>query len=111
MEREKETPQIYCGKTIEEIRGMRMTHGHLFIVSVQDEDSEFHAICKEPTLQTMEVAQSISKTSEAKGAMSLYNNCIVEADEDIKSRDTLKLQVAAAIAEKSGALKSVAKNV
>jgi predicted RNase H-like HicB family nuclease len=111
MEQQQETPQIYCGKTIEEIRAMRPQHGHLFIVDVQDEDNVFHAICKEPTLQVMEAAQSISKASEAKGAMSLYTNCMVEADEDIKKRDVLKLQVAAAIAEKSAALKSVAKNV
>jgi hypothetical protein len=110
MEGQK-TPQTYCGKSVEEIHAMRMQHGHLFIVEIQDEKDVFHAICKEPTLQVIEAVQSISKTSEAKGSMALYNNCIVEADDEIKSRDMLKLQVASAIAEKTATLKSAAKNV
>jgi hypothetical protein len=105
------TPQLYCGKTMEDIRAMRMQHGHLFVVAVRDEEDEFHAICKEPTLQVLEAAQSISKTSEVKGAMALYSNCVVEADEDIRKRDMLKLQVSAAIGDKAGALRATAKNV
>jgi hypothetical protein len=110
MEGQK-TPQTYCGKTAEEIRAMRMQHGHLFVVEVQDEKDVFHAICREPTLQVIEAVQSIAKTSEAKGSMTLYSNCTVEADDEIKRRDMLKLQVASAIAEKTGTLKSAAKNV
>jgi hypothetical protein len=106
-----QTPQTYCGKTIEEIRGMRMQHGHLFVVEVQDEEDVFHAICKEPTLQVLDAAQSIAKCSEAKGAMTLYDNCMVYADDEIKRRDLLKLQVAAAIGDKAGALSASAKNV
>jgi hypothetical protein len=105
------TPQLYCGKTIEDIRAMRMQHGHLFTVEVVDEGDVFHAICKEPTLQVLEASQAIAKTSEVKGAMALYTNCVVEADAEIKSRDLLKLQVAAAIGDKAGKLRATAKNV
>jgi hypothetical protein len=106
----QEAIKTYCGKTIEEIHAMRMQHGHLFIVEVRDEDDVFHAVCKEPTLQVMEATQSISKTNEAKGAMTLYNNCVVLADEEIKNRDLLKLQVAAAIGDKIISLRSSVKN-
>jgi hypothetical protein len=105
------TPQLYCGKTVEDIRAMRIHHGHLFVVEVKDEEEVFHAVCKEPTLQVLEAAQAVSKTSEVKGAMALYSNCVVEADEAIKSRDLLKLQVASAIGDKAGALRATAKNV
>lgn len=111
MEKTQETPQIYCGKTIEEIRAMRMQHGYLFVIEVQDENEVFHAICKEPTMQVIEASQSISRTSDTKGAMALYTNCMVEADEEIKKRDVLKLQVAAGIGEKVASLKSSVKNV
>jgi hypothetical protein len=111
MEKEQVIPQTYCGKTIEEIRAMRMQHGHLFVAEIQDENNVFHAICKEPTVQVIEAAQSISRTSEVKGAMMMYENCIVIADDEIKKRDLLKLQVAAAIGEKVASLKSSVKNV
>jgi hypothetical protein len=112
MENKQEaTPQLYCGKTIEEIRAMRMQHGHLFVVEVRDEEDVFHAICKEPTLQVIEASESIAKTSEPKAAIAIYNNCVVEADDEVKKRDLLKLRVAAAIGEKIGTLRSVAKNV
>jgi hypothetical protein len=106
-----DAPPTYCGKTVEEIRALRMTHGHLFVVEVRDEEDVFHAICKEPTVQVIEAAQSIAKTNEAKGAKTLYENCVVEADAEIKNRDMLKLQVAAAIGEKISSLKASAKNV
>lgn len=108
---ESRAPQTYCGKTVEEIQAMRMQHGHLFIVEVREEDSAHHAICKEPTLQVLEAVQSIAKTSEVKSAMALYDNCAVCADDDIKRRDVLKLQVAAGIGDKMGALRATAKNV
>ncbi|MDR2361697.1 MAG: hypothetical protein LBD91_03110 [Prevotellaceae bacterium] len=107
----QETPLTYCGKTVEEIRLMRMRHGHLFVVTVKDGDQAFHAICKEPTIQVIEAASAIAKTSEIKGAMTIYDNCIVEAEEEIKGRDMLKLQVAAAIGLKTEALKTDIKNV
>lgn len=111
MEKIQETPQTYCGKTVEEIQAMRMQHGRLFIAIVKDEKDVFHAICKEPTLQVIEASQSISKTSEAKGAIMMYDNCVVIADEAIKNSDLLKLQVAAAIGEKVASLQSSVKNV
>lgn len=104
-------PELICGKTIEEIRGMRMKHGHLFVVSVSDEDNTFYAVCKEPTMQIIEATQAISKANETKGAITLYTNCMVLADDDIKSRDMLKIQVAAAIGKKVSKLASSAKNV
>jgi hypothetical protein len=106
-----ELPELICGKTIEEIRAMRMTYGHLFVVTVKDEDSIHYAVCKEPTIQIIESSQAIAKTSEVKGAVTLYENCVVLADEDIKKRDMLKLQVAAAIGEKTNKLSVFAKNV
>lgn len=59
----------------------------------------------------MEAAQNISRTSEIKGAKMLYDNCVVLVDDEIKNRDLLKMQVAAAIGEKVAALKSSVKNV
>jgi hypothetical protein len=106
-----EAPPLYCGKTVEDIRAMRMRHGHLFVAEVVDGDQTFHAICREPTLQVISVAQAIGKTDEAKGAMALYDNCVVEADGEIKSRDMLKLRVAEAVGTKVSSLSSSVKNV
>ncbi len=102
---------IICGKTIEEIRAMRQKHGHLFIAVVKDGDNVYHAVCKEPTTQTLEAAQAIAKTSEVKGAIALYENCAVLVDEEIKKRDLLKLQVAGVIGKHTEALESSIKNV
>jgi hypothetical protein len=111
MEKVTNLPELICGKTIEDRRGMRMKHGHLFVVSVTDEESTHYAVCREPTLQIIEASQAISKTSDVKGAITLYENCVVLADDEIKNRDLLKIQVAGAIGEKMSKLEAIAKNV
>lgn len=101
----------YCGKTIDEIRAMRQRYGHLFIAEIKDGDKTHYAVCKEPTIQVVEAAQTIAKTSEVKAAMSMYDNCTVLVDDEIKKRDLLKLQVAGVIGKHTASLESGIKNV
>jgi hypothetical protein len=104
-------PELICGKSIEEIRGMRMKHGHLFVVAVRDGENTHYAVCKEPTMEVIDAVQSMGKTSEVKGAMTLYDNCVVLVEDEIKRRDMLKLQVSSSIAEKISQLGASIKNV
>jgi hypothetical protein len=62
-------------------------------------------------LQVISAAQHITKTDEAKGALTLYENCVLEADAEIRQRDMLKLKISEAIGKKIASLSSSIKNV
>lgn len=101
---------IACGLTQDAINKLKSKHGRVFIVTIKDDAEELQAICKEPDSNIMSAVNSVSKTDEVKGAVVLYNSCVIEADAAIKESDLLKMRVAAAIGDKIGRLTYSIKN-
>ena len=102
---------IICGLNPAQIAELKQKHGYIFSVTVKDGEQVFNAICKEPTMEAMEASSTIGKGSDLKGSMVLFDNCVVAADEDIKNRFLLKVQVIKALGERINSLSVTTKNL
>lgn len=102
---------IICGLTPDAIDKLKAKHGRLFQVDIADGSDTYSAIFKEPTMDILSAAGAVGKTDEIKASMVLYENCLIAADDAIKSRDMLKMQVVAAIGERMTALTKTVKNL
>lgn len=71
----------------------------------------FHAIFKEPTFEVLEATGAIGKNSEIKGTVALYDNCIIEADPEIKNRDFAKLKALEGLAQHMNSFSVGVKNL
>ena len=100
-----------CGLTAEKINQLKAQHGSLFQVDISDGAAIYSAIFKEPTMDVLSAASTVGKADEIKASMVLYDNCLIAADDAIKSRDMLKMQVVAAIGERMTALTRTVKNL
>nr|DAJ30010.1 MAG TPA: hypothetical protein [Caudoviricetes sp.] len=90
---------LICGHTPAQIEALKQEHGHLVLGEVVQGGKTYQAIFKEPTFQVLEATGAISKKDEVKGSRALYDNCVVVADDEIKSRDFLQLKVVQCLAE------------
>ena len=102
---------VVCGLTSDDIARLKAKHGVLFQVDITDGKHVYSAIFKEPDMSILGAASALGKTDEIKASMVLYENCLIAADEAIKSRDMLKMQVVAAIGERMTALTKTVKNL
>lgn len=102
---------LICGKTPEEIQELKNKHGHLVLGEVKQGDKTYHAIFKEPTFKVLEATGSVSKSSEIKGTIALYDNCVVVADEEFKGRDFLKLKAVECLAHYMNSFSVSVKNL
>lgn len=98
---ETNKPEIVaCGLDQSGIDKLKAKHGRIFAIDIDDDGEKLEAICKEPDTTVMSAINSMSKTDEVKGALLLYNSCVLEADKEIKNSELLKLRVSAAIGYK-----------
>lgn len=104
------TTELICGLSAVQIEALKAKHHFIFQVIVNDGQSDFNAICTEPTLEIMQSTKAIGATDEMKGSMVLYDNCVLAADDAIKNRFTLKSQVIKAISDKMAGIKVTTKN-
>lgn len=102
---------IICGKTVEEIEALKEEHGCLILATVKQGDNEYNAIFKEPNFIVLESSRKISKTDEIKATKSLYNNCIVVADQEIEQRDYLKVKAVESVGKHMSSFSVDVKNL
>ena len=106
------TPEkLVCGLTEPQVEALKRKHGFLVTVAVAQGENTFNAIFKEPTFEVLEATGSIGKNSEIKGTITLYENCIVKADEEINSRDFAKLKALEGLAQHMNSFSVSVKNL
>lgn len=84
--------KLICGLTDAQIGALKKKHGFLITVTIEQGGIALNAIFKEPTFETLEATGAIGKSSEIKATISLYDNCIIKADDEIANRDFTKLK-------------------
>lgn len=102
---------LICGKTCEEIQQLKAQKGALVLVEVNSEGKKYQAIFKEPSFQTLEAINKISKTDEMKGLQAAYHNCLVVCDPEIQERDLLKIKAVEGLMVRVQKITSQAKNL
>jgi hypothetical protein len=102
---------IICGLTEEAIKNLKQKHGSIFLVTISDEAGAYQAVCKEPSMEVFQATQALMKTDEMKASVAIYDNCVLERDEEIEKRFVLKLQVAKAIGERLSKVQVSSKNL
>lgn len=100
-----------CGLTDTEIVELKQKHGFLIVGTVKQGDQEYNAIFKEPNFKTLEATGSIGEKNAIKGTVALYDNCVVAADDDINSRDFLKLKAVESLAQHMNSFSVTVKNL
>ncbi len=101
----KKNEVLICGLDAAGIEKLKETEGFLIhgfvkqnIGTPEKPDFIIHrAIFREPDQKIMEAVGAISKTNEARGALAMYNNCMVKADPAIEARDLLKIKAVEAV--------------
>ena len=103
---------VICGLNAAAIAALKAKHGYLFVVTVSDGESNYNAICKEPTMEAIESSSTVGAASgDMKGSMVLYDNCLLHADTDIQNRYLLKMEVLKEITAKMQSFKTSSKNL
>lgn len=102
---------LICGKTPQEIQQFKNEKGALVLVEVNSEGKKYQAIFKEPSFQTLEAINKISKTDEMKGLQVAYDNCIIACDPEITQRDLLKIKAIEGLMVRVQKISSQAKNL
>ena len=83
---------LICGLSEVQIEELKQEHGVLILGTVKQGKETFQVIFKEPSFKVLEAVGKISEKNEVQGSLSLYNNCVVIADEAFNTREFLKLK-------------------
>ena len=108
---ESTTEKLVCGFTESQIEGLKKKHGFLVIVEIAQGENRLNAIFKEPTFEVLEATGAIGKSSEIKGTIALYDNCIIKADDEINNRDFAKLKALEGLAKHMNSFSVSVKNL
>lgn len=104
------TEQLICGLSAVEIEELKLKHGALVHVVVNN-GAQHDVIFKEPTFTQMEELLKITKTNEMKAVQSAYANYLVVADQAIEDRDMLKVKAIEALMARMQKTTAEAKNL
>ncbi len=103
--------ELICGLTAEEIEGLKSQHGCLILATVKQADNTYNAIFKEPSFKVLEATRKIAKSNELQGSKTLYNNCLIVADEAFETRDYLKLKAVESVGKHMESFSTEVKNL
>lgn len=103
--------ELICGLDAAQIEELKQEKGALVLIEITAQGKLHKAIFKEPTFKNLEAINKISKSDEMKGLNTAYSNCIVKADEEIESRDMLKIKAVSALMERVQKTTAEAKNL
>lgn len=102
---------LICGLDTAQIEELKQEKGALVLIEITAQGKLHKAIFREPSFKDLEAINKISKADEMKGLQTAYANCIVKADEEIQSRDLLKIKAVSALMERVQNTTAQAKNL
>ena len=105
------TEELICGLDTAQIEELKAEKGALVLVEITAERKVCKAIFKEPTFDALKASNKISKADEIKALKTIYNNCIVKADEEVANRDVLKIKAVEALMARVNKTTTEAKNL
>ena len=79
-------------------------------IAVEDGDKKYYALCRYPSFNHLTVFENLGKQDKNLEAIeSLFSNCVIAADSEIKENDVYKMQVVTAITSQISTLKGFVK--
>ncbi len=100
-----------CGLSATELDHLKAKHGYLSLITVTDNTKEYQGIFKEPTMDILSAVTALSKQDEVKASLALFDNCLVQCDEEMKQRPRIKLSAIAQLSETMKPLEGHIKNL
>lgn len=103
--------ETICGLDTAQIEELKEKYGALVLVEVEFGGATHQAIFKEPDFKTFKIIGKIAKTDEIEAARAAYDNFIIEADQQIKLRDGLKIKAVGTLMGRMEKVRAEAKNL